>query len=168
MADRMVYIGHGANIGGRGVSFDGRWTMSTRRAILRTLVGAALGIFLIACGGGDDDSTSPTPAASLSPALPTPQSGVIEVEVKEYSFTPAHFEVEKGKPVTVKAKVNGTTLHTLSVFEDEAGTVAVPGADVAVSPQQSGEFTVTFEEAGTLYFLCGIHRDQMRGQITVR
>jgi len=155
--------------------------MKIARTILLVLVATATGIALIGCGGGDDEGASPsrTVAAASSPS-PTKattsspestqasQSDTIEVTVKEFSFTPDNFEVPQGKPVTVKVTDTGLSLHTLTVFKDAVFTDPVSGADVAVSPTQPAEFTVTFDEAGTLYFRCGIHPAQMQGEITVR
>lgn len=145
--------------------------MKIRRIIGLSLITATTGIAVLGCGGGDDESStsSPTRAAATSPeTTQAGESAIIEVEVKEFSFTPDTFEVEAGSPVTVRLTDKGLSLHTLTVFEDEAFTTPVPGADVAVSPTQPGEFTVTFDEAGTRYFRCGIHPDQMQGEITVQ
>jgi plastocyanin len=150
-------------------------TVRTGLAIVALVIGAALA----ACGGDDDESGSPSPggassasqtraASPASEGTTSGESGVIEVEASEYAFTPDNFEVQSGEPVTVKVEATGTTIHTLTVYEDQERTTAIPGADVTVSPEQSGEFTVTFEEPGTLYFFCGIHPTQMQGEITVR
>jgi plastocyanin len=145
------------------------------RRTLLVLVATVGTIALAACGGDDDKSTAP-PAQSPGQSPGTTEQGqsddelpdTFEVTVEEFSFTPDSFEVPQGKPVTVKVTDTGLALHTLTVFRDDAFTDPFPGADVAVAPTQPGEFTATFDEAGTLYFRCGIHPDQMQGEITVQ
>jgi plastocyanin len=153
--------------------------MKKLRTTLVPVACAAIALILAACGGDDDENggapatgaSSPTRAGTASPAdegTPAGDSGVIEVAASEFAFTPDSFEAQSGEPITVKVEATGNTIHTMTVYEDEERTTPIPGADVTVSPELDGEFTVTFEEPGTLYFFCGVHPDQMQGEITVQ
>jgi plastocyanin len=153
--------------------------MKKLRTTLALGVITTTALILVGCGGDDDDNgaasatsaSSPSRASTTSPAdeaTPAGDSGVVEVAASEFAFTPDSFEAQSGEPITVKVEATGNTIHTLTVYEDEERTTPIPGADVTVSPELDGEFTVTFEEPGTLYFFCGVHPDQMQGEITVQ
>ena len=146
----------------------------------------------IACGDDDDDGDDgdTTPAATraaTSPAAvsasPTsdpadatePAGGATEpaggattsVRALDFSFEPTELDSSVGLAITVELENAGAFPHTLTVYEDNAFTSPVAGADTGnVSAGATGEFTATFTEAKDYFFRCEIH-NQMQGTLSV-
>jgi len=140
-----------------------------------------LSVGAVACGDDNDAGDNGgglTPSAQpTNPPVTTPEATAIEpagedaglaVTAADFSFTPAALEATAGEAVTVTLTNGGDLPHTLTVYEDDAYTTAVAGADTGtIAGGGEGEFTVTFEEAKAYYFRCEIHPSQMQGTITV-
>jgi plastocyanin len=149
----------------------------TRSVIVMSVV-AGLALAGVACGDDDDgDATatrraaaSPTSAAVRSPEVSTPATpgATLIVTAGDFAFSPSTLQASVGKPLTVRMDNAGATLHTLTVYEDEAYTEAVPGADTdTVAAGAEGEFTFTPDEAKTYFFRCEVHQTAMEGTIVV-
>jgi plastocyanin len=139
----------------------------------------------VACGDDDDAGdgaqspvatqpgaaeTEPAPEDTAPAAEDTAPAGEASIAVtsRDFQFDPASLEAAAGSPVTVTLSNEGQFPHTVKVFEDEAFTTAVAGADTGViQGGASGDFTVTFGEAKVYHFRCAIHPTQMQGTITV-
>lgn len=156
------------------------------RYIVMSMVALTLSVGLVACGDDDDPDDggaagSPSAAATTAaeatteptePAEDTPAAGgagAVTVVAADLSFTPTSFDVTAGEETTVTLDNTGALPHTLTVFSDADYTTAVDGADTdTIAGGDTGEFTVTFDEAGELFFRCTIHPNQMQGTITVQ
>jgi len=121
-----------------------------RRPAAALLLVASLGF--AACGGGDDNSDSG--AASDSGAS---ESGggpaAATIDLKAQTFEPAEATIKVGD--TVEWKWEGGVQHN------------VKGDGFKSELQSKGEFTHTFDEAGTFEFNCDVHPATMKGSITV-
>jgi plastocyanin len=151
--------------------------------IARTLVliaSAALLVTVAACGGDDEDNggaptagatraASPTTAAVASPTAGGAESETLNVSAQDFSFSPSDLQATKGTAYTIALDNRGQFPHTLTVYEDEAYTQPVAGADTGrISGGESGQFVVTFSEAKDYYFRCEVHPTQMQGEIAVQ
>ena len=155
------------------------------RYIVMSMVALTLSVGLVACGGDDDDENG-DPAGGISPAATavteatteptkaaedTPAAGgadAITVVAADLSFTPDTFEAPAGEEFTVTLDNTGQLPHTLTVYSDAAYTTPVDGADTgSITGGDTGDFSVTFDTAGDLFFRCEIHPVQMQGTITV-
>lgn len=145
--------------------------------IVMSMVALTLSVGFVACGDDDDDGGGTTPAATTAAqptteaAEDTPAPGgaeAVTVVAADLSFTPSTFEATAGEEVTVTLENTGQLPHTLTVFSDVSYTTPVEGADTdTIAGGDTGEFTITFDEAGELFFRCEIHPTQMQGTITV-
>jgi plastocyanin len=138
---------------------------------LLLLLIACLALTLAACGGDDDDdggdgdsaaTTEQTDTGAAPPADDTGGGGggeAVTIDIPSISFDPAE--------VTVKA---GTTV-TWTNSDDLPHTVTKDGGpgpdfDSGDLDPGSGEFEQTFDEPGTVDYVCTIHPGQA-GSITV-
>jgi plastocyanin len=81
-----------------------------------------------------------------------------EVELpKSYKFSPAVIEVDAGTEVTWTN--NDNFPHNVHLLDGSDRTEPIGIGDSA---------SIAFEEAGTVYYECSLHPQQMRGKITVR
>ena len=119
----------------------------------RIAVLAVLVVGLAACGDDDDAAESPaTTAATSAPAT----AEQVTVDIADFAFAPREIEVAVGQEIVW---TNGDDFaHTAQGDDDvfDTGDIA-PGATSA---------PVTFDEAGTYSYFCGIH-NSMTGTVTV-
>lgn len=128
---------------------------------LRLAVVSALLMFAIACGGADS-----SPSAAPSPSVsPTPTSGGLSSSVAipagaaslgNTAYTPDDLSVAVGTTVTWRNTDSISHTSTSDASGWNSGTVA-PG----------GQFSVTFQTAGTFPYHCAIHPG-MIGTVVVR
>lgn len=150
--------------------------MFSLRILIVLFAAMAVSVGLVACGGGDNESTSATtaPARTTAPAgvATTPASTgaaeVLKVTAADFKFEPSDVDAPLGKEVTFQLTNTGSTTHTLTVYSDEAHTQRVTGAEARAAAGQKAEFTVTFDKAGNYFFRCEIHPTQMKGEIKVQ
>jgi iron uptake system component EfeO len=114
----------------------------------------AIAILVAACGGA---GTSP----GASVAVP---AGAIQVEAKEYSFTPSTITAPAGS-ITFSVKNAGTQEHEFEIFQGDAVKDEIEG----LVPGLTKNLTVTLA-AGSYTFVCKVNgHDQqgMKGTLTV-
>ena len=120
-----------------------------KRILTTTVVIAALGVGLAACGGYGNDST---PAAAQAPAA----GGATKVSVQDNTFKPGNIKVKSGDTVTFTN--DGAVAHTVTATEGadfDSGTLA-PGKT----------FSFVASGHGKLTYVCTIHPG-MQGTIEV-
>jgi uncharacterized cupredoxin-like copper-binding protein len=85
----------------------------------------------------------------------------VEVVATEYAFAPeGALAVAAGETVTIELANEGTVAHELEVFDPDGAAVG----EVPPTPAgATGTVTVTFAEAGTYRFVCGIDDHEARG-----
>ena len=129
---------------------------------------AMVGLGLGACGGGsDDDKSSAGGKAEDNPVVSAPSSvggagSKIEVQAKEFSFTPAKLTLKAGQPSTIALKNTGSIEHDLTV--DDAGF------KLTVTAGKTGDKELKVDKPGTYEFHCSVagHKDAgMKGELTV-
>lgn len=76
---------------------------------------------------------------------------------KSYKFSPAVIEVDAGTKVTWTN--NDNFPHNVHLLDGSDRTEPIGIGESA---------SITFDEAGTIYYECSIHPQQMRGMINVR
>lgn len=132
-----------------------------------------LGVGAAACGSDNNDNsataTRPATQASGSPASGgAPSASELSVTAKDFSFDPGDLDGTMGQPIKVELKNDGSATHTLTVYEDDAYTKPVSGADTGrVSAGSTGSFTTTFAAAQNYFFRCEVHPTQMKGEINI-
>lgn len=123
---------------------------SFRRPAAALFLVASLGF--AACGGGDDNAESS--ATSDSGASDSGGgTAAATIDLKAQTFEPAEATIKVGD--TVEWKWEGGVQHN------------VKGDGFKSKLQSKGEFTHTFDEAGTFAFSCDVHPATMKGSITV-
>lgn len=112
-------------------------------------------LLLAACGGS---GSSDEPPGSPKSAAATEAAAGNRVEIKAFQFKPDPIEVKAGDKVTF-VNLDGT-VHTV--------TSKKAGFDEELDGKES-EATITFDEPGTVDYVCTIHTGPgMRGQVVVR
>ena len=153
------------------------FTSKEKGKLMRKLVIAiaAAPLLLWACSG-----TSESPQPTMSDSGPR----VIDVSVAEWEFTPGLFAVEAGETVTFVATNEGQIDHEFEIVANLEDALAHHDHDtdhggsdadgevlkLALTPGESGELTVTFDEAGDWYIVCllpGHYEAGMVAQIDV-
>ncbi len=128
------------------------------------------------------------PCGQLGVSAPAPPSGepiVIEgtvtMEQGDNFFqledqSPPLLQVSLGQEVTINLENNGVATHNMHVAGVDnvydVGLCEVGGDEscsdpAAMSPDDTGRITFTFDEAGTFDFRCDFHPTEMTGQIVV-
>ena len=127
---------------------------------LLALLFACLALTIAACGGDDDDddagnggTATPTTEQTDTGAAPPAAGGeTVEVEIPSISFDPEEVTVEAG--TTVKWTNSDDLPHTVT---KDGG----PGEDFDSGDLEPGdEFEQTFDEPGTVDYVCTIHPGQ--------
>ena len=130
---------------------------------LLALLIACLALTIAACGDDDDDDgggTGASPTATETTAPPAETGGeTVTVDIPAIEFDPADVTVTAG--TTVKWTNTDDIAHTVT---KEGG----PGPDFDSGDIEpgSGEFEQTFDQKGTIDYLCTIHAGQ-KGTVTV-
>ena len=128
---------------------------------LRLVVVSAVLTFAIACaGGGSSSSTSPSPVGSPAPT-PGGTSSSVTIPVGALSlgnraYTPDDVNVAVGSTVTWTNTESVAHTSTSDVNAWDSGIVA-----------PAGQFSFTFQTAGTFQYHCAIHPG-MVGTVVVR
>jgi plastocyanin len=115
---------------------------------------AALLLLLVACGGGDADSSVADDGGDTDASAGADGGGAggDQVELTGFAFAPSELTVAPGTTVTFVN--NDTSPHT--VTEGSDGT---PADDARFDEHVAagGQVTVTFDEAGTYAITCTLH-----------
>ena len=122
--------------------------------MLRFVSPLALALAIAGCGGTTTSAAPPTPVPS----------GVVAVEAKDFTFTPAAISVQAGM-VTFAVKNAGTQEHEFEIFKGDVVVNEIEG----LVPGLTKDLTVTLA-AGEYTFLCKLNgHDQlgMKGNLTV-
>jgi uncharacterized cupredoxin-like copper-binding protein len=142
---------------------------------MRLLTALPVAVLLVAgaCGnpshqGGHADSSSKA-------------DRTVEVEMKDFAFSPANFQVKKGETVTFRFNNPTTLLHEAVIGDesvqaehekamDEHGGHPKEGKVVEVAAGKTAELTYTFAKDGTLLVGChqpGHYEAGMKAAVTV-
>ena len=128
--------------------------LSDRRMAYRLTVPGVAFFALVGCGGA---------APSAAPATPV-ASGVLAIEAKEYSFTPAAVSVPAGA-VHFAISNNGNQNHEFELLAGESSL-----GRIAAFPRGTTEDITVTLEAGSYTLVCRLNgHDQlgMKGTLTV-
>jgi plastocyanin len=132
-----------------------------RKAIIFLII---LGMFFAAGCAENGNSDEPSPSApaeevdngevaGTEEAATGAESGIVNIEIRNYKYTPQNVTVKVGQ--TVRWTNNDTVLHD------------VVGSGIESEYLQKGEtFIYTFEEEGTYQYICTIH-PWMEGEVIV-
>ena len=135
---------------------------------LLALLIACLALTIAACGDDDDDdnggastqTTEQTDTGAAPPAEDKAGGGeTVEVDIPSISYDPAEVTVKAG--TTVKWTNSDDLPHTVT---KDGG--AGPDFDSGDLEPGGGEFEQTFDEPGTVDYVCTIHPGQA-GTVTV-
>jgi plastocyanin len=122
-----------------------------RFLIRSVIVSAVVVVSSGACGGGNDGGSADKPKAASGAV-----SGEPAVEIVNFQFKPQSLTVKAGTSVTW---TNGdTAVHSIK----DTSTLATP-----VSPDlgKGATFSITYGQAGSYSYTCGIHQ-YMTGTVT--
>jgi plastocyanin len=121
---------------------------------------AALSVAFAACGDDDDDASPAATSEATSPATGGGGGGDVTIEIGDNTF-PARTEVSVGATVTWDWSKSSNP-HSVIGQGDNA-------KDLIHSDVKTGEgtYSVTFTQAGTYEYICGVHGPSMAGTIVV-
>lgn len=121
-----------------------------KNRITRLLGASMVGVLLLAgCGGDNDESETAGPAR------------VVEITAKEYSFNGDPGELVRGETIRFVVSNTGSLDHEMQVLDGDGRLME---RTATISPGQTGDVTVTFEEAGPHRLICDINDHLSRGQ----
>ena len=119
-----------------------------------SLVLAALGIGLAACGGS---GTASQTTAAAKATITAPPIAAAKVSVQDNTFKPGTIEVKAGDTITWTN--NGAVAHTVT---------ATDGANFDSGTLEPGKtFSFAADKPGTIHYVCNFHAG-MQGTIEVR
>lgn len=125
-----------------------------KRTLIISLVLAALGIGLAACGGSGTDSQT---TAAAKATITAPPIAASKVSVQDNTFKPGTIRVKAGDTITWTN--DGAVAHTVT---------ATDGANFDSGTLEPGKtFSFAADKPGTIHYVCNFHAG-MRGTIEVR
>jgi plastocyanin len=123
------------------------------RTLTISLVLAALGIGLVACGGAGTDSQTTAAKATIT----APPIAAAKVSVQDNTFKPGTIRVKAGD--TISWTNAGAVAHTVT---------ATDGANFDSGTLEPGKtFSFATDKPGTIHYVCNFHAG-MQGTIEVR
>jgi len=122
------------------------------------MVGAGLSVF--------QKSTNAVAAPSTAVAGPTEAPGTVTVTATDNKFDKTALNATAGQELTVNFKNAGKVPHNIHFFDKKGGN-SLAAADI-ITGGQSATVKFTPSTAGTYYFQCDVHPDQMFGNLTVK
>jgi uncharacterized cupredoxin-like copper-binding protein len=142
--------------------------LSTRRFAALFVIGAAVAVPMVGCGGSSDDNSTSNAAtpASTSGGASGGGGNTVDLTATDFKFDPSEPSVKSGN-VTFNLKNDGQVTHSLEI-EDVNGEDKELEGDV--SPGSNGTLAVNLKP-GTYEFYCPVdnHKQMgMTGEITVK
>jgi len=142
------------------------------------LLGAALvaSAAFAGCNDDDDDDGDVAPAATTAPAATAPAAATaatggdetITITAQDIAYSTAAIELALDEPTTIVLDNRDQVPHTITIYEDQDFTEAVPDANTGqVAAGSQGEIEVTLDDAEQHFFRCEVHPGQMQGVINV-
>jgi plastocyanin len=122
------------------------------RLLVITIVAAGSAL-LVACG---DDEESTGDSQTIAPSAVTVKE---DIEVRDFSFSPASLEATLGNTVELSLKNEGEQDHTFTIDE------FVVDEELPAGEESSLEFTPN--EPGEFNYYCRFHPDRMQGSIRI-
>jgi plastocyanin len=117
------------------------------RPVLSVVFAVTIVLAVGACGGSDKKDQGP----QVAPAGDAP------VQIVNFQFTPNTLTVKPGTKVTWTNE--DTTVHSIK----DTSPLATP---VSQDLAKGNTFSITYEQAGSYSYICGIHQ-YMSGSVTV-
>jgi plastocyanin len=136
----------------------------TRRTAL--ISAATLAVLAAACGGGSKANRGGGDGGGGgAPCRPT---GTIEhITAKNIAFNTTCMAAPAGQAFVINFEnQDAGTSHTVSIYTDANASTTLFKGDVVVGPVQH-TYRVSPLKAGTYFFRCDIHPDQMNGTFVV-
>lgn len=125
-----------------------------KRTLIISLLLAALGIGLAACGSSGTDSQTTTAAKAT---ITAPPIAAAKVSVQDNTFKPGTIRVKAGD--TISWTNDGAVAHTVT---------ATDGAHFDSGTLEPGKtFSFAADKPGTIHYVCNFHAG-MQGTIEVR
>jgi plastocyanin len=127
------------------------------------MVGAGLTVFASDNKGG----TGGGPATAVVRDAP----GTASVVATDNRFSKTAVEAEAGKEFTVNFKNSGKVPHNIHFYDKKGGQTLASGSgssDQIVKGGETETLKFTVPAAGSYYFQCDFHPDQMNGTLTVK
>lgn len=122
------------------------------------MVGAGLNLF-----GNDGEGAAPEPNGGPAPVA----SNV--VTATDNKFDKATLEAPPSAAVTFEFKNAGKAKHNLHFLDKAGGATLAPGAEgKIIDGGQSDSVSFKTPAAGSYFFQCDLHPDQMKGPFTVK
>ncbi len=135
-------------------------TTGTKRNLTVTL---SAGTYVLTCKPGqkgDGFSTPVTVTGTGGGAAPAP-GRTVDVGAADFAFTlPPGLTIKKGETVRLQLTNQGSVDHELEVLAPSGDSL---GEVAPVKPGATGTATLTFRDAGTYTFVCGIQDHAQRG-----
>jgi uncharacterized cupredoxin-like copper-binding protein len=142
--------------------------LSTRRFAALFVIGAAVAVPMVGCGGSsdDNDTTNAATQASTTAGGGGGAGGAVDLTATDFKFDPSEPTVKSGE-VTFNLKNDGQTTHSLEIEDVNGEDVELEGD---VSAGQSGTLKANLTP-GSYEFYCPVdsHKEMgMTGEITVK
>jgi plastocyanin len=142
--------------------------LSTRRFAALFVIGAAVAVPMVGCGGSSSDNSTSNAAATPASTSSGGSGGgnTVDLTATDFKFDPSKPSVKSGN-VTFNLKNDGQVTHSLEI-EDVNGEDQELEGDV--SPGSNGTLAVNLKP-GTYEFYCPVdnHKQMgMTGEITVK
>lgn len=129
----------------------------------RFAVAVTLGVlFLSAC------SKSTAPGDSTTTASCEPSGTAIKLTAANSAFDKKCLAVQAGSGFTVEVSNSDSEAHDFSILSKKGGAVLFNGQTQLVNGNATVTYNVEAQTAGSYYFVCDLHPDDMNGTFLVK
>lgn len=111
---------------------------------------------------------APNPSAGGNGGAAAP-AGAVKVIATDNKFDKTSIDGTAGKEIEVDLENQGKVPHNIHFYDKAGGNTLAQGAEGAILPAGKSEaIKFTPPNAGTFYFQCDLHPDQMNGKFVVK
>ena len=114
----------------------------------------SMALVAVACGGGGDQGGGDGGGET------------VQLAAKDISFDTDEIMLTAGAQTTVEFDNQDDLPHNFAISQDESAETAIFQGDIVEGPNTT-EYSFTAPDAGTYFFRCDVHPNQMTGTVVV-
>jgi plastocyanin len=112
------------------------------------VIAVSMALVAVACGGGGGGGAT------------------VQLVAKDIAFDTNEITLTAGAQTTVELDNQDFVRHNFAIYEDESGEAAIFQGEIVEGPATT-QYSFTAPDAGTYFFRCDVHPNQMTGTVVV-
>ena len=129
------------------------------RGLVRVAILASVALLASACGGGGGTGGQGEGGDEAG--------ATVQLVAQDIAFDTEEITLAAGAEATIELDNQDDGLpHNFAMYEDESAATAIFQGEIVEGPTTT-EYTFTAPDAGTYFFRCDVHPNQMTGTVVV-